>query len=196
MGDIFETIERQQLQIVECKTPGPICISPTILVQVKTLSDGEIDSVTNMNANKCVEYQVHQLGDETQATTYNIHDTVYVSDYVEWYIYDIILNDQGPIKKELSTWMIQFEAWWKSINVQMLCATSWNSAIQYVYPMMHPAGTTSGLISEVGSNDSFKSENLNGNMPAVWQGDISLATKLITLYTYSDILIRGSIWTI
>jgi hypothetical protein len=64
-------------------------------------------------------------------------DTELVTIQLEREICGITSNEQMRFKKEFSIRMIQFEAWWKTIDIQGLRITIEQRIIHFGYPKMH-----------------------------------------------------------
>ena len=104
---------------------------------MKTAADEGVYGTANMTADTVVESQVHLSDAETEATTWRFADMEHIAKQLEWEIYGIISNEQMRFKMELSTHLIEFEAWWEAIGVQELQKTIEQRVICFRYSMMH-----------------------------------------------------------
>jgi hypothetical protein len=70
-----------------------------------------------MAADKQLPYQIRLSDGVTAPMTWSLDDTECVTIPLESEIYDITLNEQKGFKKELSIHLIEFNAWWETIDI-------------------------------------------------------------------------------
>ena len=70
-----------------------------------------------MTADKRLQFQNRQCDAETEATTRSLADSEHVSKQLEREIYSITSNEQMRFKNKFSLRLIEFEAWWETIDI-------------------------------------------------------------------------------
>jgi len=141
---LFQHHERQLLEEVGTKATGPRIMFAKQLALMKTAAEDEAYGVANMTANKRLQCQIRLPNADTQATTWSLADTERVTIQLETEIVGITLNEQKRFKKVFSFRMIEFKAWWETINVQSLRKTIEQCVIHFGYPKMHLVSHISG----------------------------------------------------
>ena len=99
---------------------GPRSKFPKGLALMKGASEDEAYGAAIMTANKRLQCQIPLSDAETEATTWSLADTEWVTNQLEREIHDITLNGQKQFKTEFSIRLIEFEAWWETIGIQAL----------------------------------------------------------------------------
>jgi len=155
---LFQHHERQLLQEVGTKGTGPRSKFAKQLALLKTAADDEVYGAANKTADKRLQFQIHLSDAETDATTWSLADTERVTNELEREIYGITSNEQKRFKKEFSIRMIEFEAWWETIDIQALRKTIEQHVIQFGYPKMHLVTHISESIRGMGSGDNFTTD--------------------------------------
>jgi hypothetical protein len=90
-----------------------------------------------ITAGKCLRFQIHLADAEKEDTPWTLADTERVTIQLETQIYGITSNEQTRFKTEFSIQMIEFDAWWESIDIQALQKTIEQHGIHFGYPKMH-----------------------------------------------------------
>ena len=82
----------------------------------------------------------------------------HVTIQLEREIYGITLNEQKRFKKEFSIHIIEFEAWWETIGIQMLWKAIEQCVIQFGYPKMNLVSHISESIHRMGSGENVTTD--------------------------------------
>ena len=115
--------ERQLFQDVRTKATWPSSIFANEIALMKSAAEHEAYRVAHMTTDKRLQFQIRLSHAETDATTWSLADMESVTNQLVREIYGITSNEQKWFKKELSIRLIQFEAWWDTIGIQILWKT-------------------------------------------------------------------------
>jgi len=151
---LFQRHERQLLQELGTKATGPRRQFAKELALMKTAAEDEAYGAANMTADKQLQFQIRLSNADTEATTWSLADTERVTIQLEREIYGITSNEQKRFKKEFSIRMIEFEARWETIGIQVLRKTIEQCVIHFGYPKMHLVSHISESIRQMGSGDN------------------------------------------
>jgi len=108
---LFQCHGRQLLQEVRTKATGPKSIVAKSLALMNTAGDDEAYKMANMATNKRLQFQIRLYDTETEATTWSLPDTEWVTTQLQRVIYGVTLKEQKRFKKQFSIRLNQFEAW-------------------------------------------------------------------------------------
>ena len=133
----FQHHVRYLLQEVETKAIGPRSILAKQLAQMKTAVADEAYRLANITGHKQLQFQNFLSDAVTEAMTWSLADMERVTIQLEREIYGITSNKQKRFKKEFSIRMIEFEAWWETIDIQTFQKTIEQCIINFGYPKMH-----------------------------------------------------------
>jgi len=112
----------------------------------------------NITADMRLQSQIRVTGAETEATTWSLADTEWVTDQLERDNYGFTSNEQKRFKTELSFRLIECEARWETIGIQALWKTIEQRMIHVRYPKMHLLSHISEPFRRMGSGDDFTSD--------------------------------------
>jgi len=152
---ILQCHKRQLLQEVGTKATGPTIKFARELALQKTAANDKAYGAANITANKRLQFRIRLSDAETEATTWSFADMACVTNQLEREIYGITSNEQMWFKKEFSIHMIEFEACWETIGIQVLQKTIEQGVIHFGYPNMHVLCHISQSIHRMGSGDNF-----------------------------------------
>jgi len=136
-NELFQNPERQLLQEVGTKPPGPRSIFAKQLAQMKTEAEEEAYRAVNMTAAKLEQILVSLSEAEIEATTSSIADADGIVNRLARVNYGITSKDQMRFTKEFSIRLVEFEAWWQAISVRELRKIIDLREFHFRYPMMH-----------------------------------------------------------
>ena len=154
----FQHHESQQLQEVRTKAIGPRRIFAKQLGVMKTAAAEEADGAANMTADKWLEFQNRLWHAETEATTWSLANPECVTNQLEKEIYGFTWNEQKRFNKESSICLIEFQAWWETIAIQVLRKTIGQHIMHFGYPEMHLVSHISETICWMGSGDHITTD--------------------------------------
>jgi len=155
---LFERHKRQLLQEIGTKATGPRSKFAKALAQMKAAAEDEAYGAANMTAGKRLQFQIHLSDVKTEATTWSLADTEWVINQLEREIYGITSSEQKQFKTEFSIRLIEFEAWWETIGIQVLRKSIEQRLIHFGYPKMHLVSHISESIRRMGSGDNFTTD--------------------------------------
>jgi len=155
---LFECHERQLLQKVRIKATGPRSKLAKDFALMKAAAEDEAYGVANMTADMRLQFQIRLSDAETEATTWSLADTEWVTNQLEREIYDITSNQQERLMMEFSIRLIEFEAWWETIAIQALRKSIEQREIHFGYPKMHLVSNISESIWRMGSGENFTTD--------------------------------------
>jgi len=78
---------------------------------MKTSAEDEACGAANLTADKWLQFQNCLSDVETEATTWSLADTEWITHQLEREISGITSNEENWFKKEFSIRLIKFEAW-------------------------------------------------------------------------------------
>jgi hypothetical protein len=111
-----------------------------------------------MTTDKQLQFQVRLSNNETEATTWSFARTERVTNQLEREIYRITANAPQQLKTEFSISLIECEAWWETICIQVLWKAIEQHVIHFGYPKMHLFSHLSQSIRRMGSGANFSPE--------------------------------------
>jgi hypothetical protein len=111
-----------------------------------------------MTADQRLQFQICLSVPETDTTTWSLADTERVTNQLEREIYVITSNEQKRFRTEFSIHLIEFEAWWETISIQVLWKTIEQRVIHFGYPKMHVVSHISESIHRMGSGDNVTTD--------------------------------------
>jgi len=107
---LFQHQEQQLLQEDGTKAIGYRSIIAKQLALMKPAAKDEGYGAANMTTDNRLQFELRLSDAETEATTWSMADTEFVTFQLQRGIYGITLNDQKRFKKEFSIPMIVFQA--------------------------------------------------------------------------------------
>jgi len=145
---------------------------------MKTAAEDKAYGAANMNADKRLQFQNSLSDAEAEATTWSLADTERLTMQLEREIHGITSKKQRRFKKEYSIHLIEFEAWWETIDIQAPRKTIEQRIIHFGYPKMHLVSHISESIPRMGSGNNYTtdiSERLNiPNMKEAYQSSYEI----------------------
>ena len=155
---LFQRHDRQLLQEVGTRATGPRSKFAKELAIMKAATEAETYGVANMTADKRLQFQIPLSDAETEATTWSLADSEWVTSQLEREIYGITSNQQKRFKTEFSIRFIEFESWREKISIQALWKIIEQRLIHFGYPKMHLVSHISESIWRMGSGDNFTTD--------------------------------------
>jgi hypothetical protein len=143
------------LQEVGAKAISSSSIFAKQLALMKTAAEDEAYGAPNMTADKRLQFQNRLSDAETEATTWSLANLEHGTIQLEREIHGITLNEQKRFKKEFSIRLIEFEAWWVTIGIQVLRKTIEQRVMHFGYSKMHLVSHISESIRRMGSIENF-----------------------------------------
>lgn len=110
----------------------------------------KVDRAAHMTTDKWVNFQVHLSNGESEGTTCSVTDTDCTPNDLEGDIYDVTSNEQIWFWKELSMHLIEFEAWWKAIDIQQLRKSIQQCMIHFRYAKRYLGSHIYEFIGQIG----------------------------------------------
>ena len=166
------------MQEVGTKATSPRGIFAKQLALMKTAAEDKAYGAANMNADKRLQFQNSLSDAEAEATTWSLADTERLTMQLEREIHGITSKKQRRFKKEYSIHLIEFEAWWETIDIQAPRKTIEQRIIHFGYPKLHLVSHISESIPQMGSGNNYTtdiSEWLNiPNMKEAYQSSYEI----------------------
>ena len=157
--ELFQHHERQLLQEIGTNATRPRSIFANELALMKTAAKDKAYRAANKTTDNRLHFQIRISDAEREATTWSLADTEHITNQLEREICGITPNEQKRFKNELSIRMIEFEAWWETIGLQVLRETFEQRVIHFRHPEMYHVSLISESIRRMGSGYNFTTNN-------------------------------------
>jgi hypothetical protein len=124
---------------------------------MKAAAEDEAYGAVTMTADKRLQFQIRLSDAETEATTWSLADMERVTNKLEREIYGISSDEQKLFKTEFSIRLIEFEAWWEPLSIQVFRKSIEQRVIHFGYPKLHLVSDISESIRRMCSGDNSTS---------------------------------------
>jgi hypothetical protein len=152
---LFQIQERQLLHEVRTMATHTRCKFAKEFDLKTTATEDKAYGAAKMTANMRLQFRITLSTGETDATTWSLADSERVTNLLESELCGITSNEHERFNRDFSICMIQFEAWWDTMESQVHQKTIEQRLKHCGYPKMHLVSHISESIRRMGSAVNF-----------------------------------------